>query len=219
MPTPTRTRTRPWRAWLSGGAETPARPAPHSPRARSSRRRPRSVPAVASRDPRPVGHCRVGSCHSSPAVRLLHRFGTAAGPSYAQGVSVPAPPGEPCRVGLMRSTAGLLGRLPLTGLGRAGYVATGDRTGRSPRGAQSRVRTSLLQIHLGCTSQLKFNPRHGSAEFQRAPEHRPPRSRALPMTLDRELPALRSTRNPLRTAVQGCVLGPLCAGPHGSNRH
>jgi hypothetical protein len=132
---------------------------------------------------------------SAPQVRHCRRAVLRPGrfdPSPSRGTL-------PCRP--MRSTAGLLGRLPLTGLGRAGYVPTGDRTGRSPRGAQSRVRTLLLQIHLGCTSQLKFNPRHSSVEPQRAPEHRPPRSRALPMTLDRELPALLSTRNRPRTAV------------------
>ena len=41
-----------WRARLSGaGAETPAQPGAHSPPAPPSQRQPRSVPAVASRDP------------------------------------------------------------------------------------------------------------------------------------------------------------------------
>jgi hypothetical protein len=45
---------------------------------------------------------------------------------------------------------------------------------------------------------------------RRTPQHPP--AYALAITLDREPPALRSTRNRPRTAVQGCVLGPLCAG-------
>jgi hypothetical protein len=41
----------------------------------------------------------------------------------------------------------------------------------------------------------------------------------LAITHGRHRCALRLTRNLPRAAVQGCVLGPLCAGPHGSNRH
>ena len=42
---------------------------------------------------------------------------------------------------------------------------------------------------------------------------------ALAITLDREPPALPSTRNRLRTAVQGCVLKPRCADDARKHRH
>ncbi len=70
-PASAKTRTRPWRATFSGvGADTPERPAPHSPPAPSSQRRPRSVPAMASRDPSGTWPLLVGSCHSARAVPL-----------------------------------------------------------------------------------------------------------------------------------------------------
>src|SRR5215218_197261 len=45
------------------------------------------------------------------------------------------------------------------------------------------------------------------------PQHPP--TDELAITLDRQPPALPSTRNRPRTAVQGCVLRPLCAATHG----
>jgi hypothetical protein len=60
----------------------------------------------------------------------------------------------------MRSTAGLLGRLPLTGLGRARCVAISDRTGRSlrlrSRGFAPCFYRSIVAVPRSCTSYLKF---------------------------------------------------------------
>jgi hypothetical protein len=102
---------------------------------------------------------------------------------------------------------------------RGGAVVGGARRGsRSQVGeAATTARRSALHPITGQTADL---PSHRNDHTVATPTHcrvtdsalRPPPQPVLAITLDREPPFLCSTGNRLRTAVQGCVLRPVCAG-------
>jgi hypothetical protein len=106
--------------------------------------------------------------------------------------------------------AGSLGTSPLTrrlACGRSCCLKASPLCS-DPQGSDRACAAHLRNVALesSCPALTKATAVRSSHLLQQ-PSHE------LAIPLDPEPLALRSTRNRLRTAVQGCVLRPLCAGP------